>query len=255
MLSSVPVEQIQAVEQVDKGTFQHPHVLQVVAQDDTGQLHTTYLQCKVGDPTLPQHPKNPRNPPPQPPSPAPSHGDRHGTMGRIPNPAVARHLLYWEHWGQGANWGYWGSWGVPPWLYWGHRGTSPVYTGNTGMPWLLQHHLPSLPPGQLCHQTVPPVPQPWCPSLPPPSSSSSPALAAPSPGCPRVPSGVPLSLLSPQSAPELWQWLWALRRATSANRDMLPTCHPGTFRAHRWTCCLQPTRAGRSEGSPGLGVP
>ncbi|XP_015499216.1 rasGAP-activating-like protein 1 isoform X3 [Parus major] len=90
-LCSIPVEQIRAVEQVDKGTFQHPHVLQVVAQDDTGQLHTTYLQCK--------------------------------------------------------------------------------------------------------------------------------------------------------SSPELWQWLWALRQATSANRDMLPTCHPGTFRAGRWTCCLQPTRA------------
>ncbi|XP_014109137.1 PREDICTED: rasGAP-activating-like protein 1 [Pseudopodoces humilis] len=90
-LGSIPVEWIRAVEQVDKGTFQHPHVLQVVAQDDTGQLHTTYLQCK--------------------------------------------------------------------------------------------------------------------------------------------------------SSPELWQWLWALRQATSANRDMLPTCHPGTFRAGRWTCCLQPTRA------------
>ncbi|XP_064248769.1 rasGAP-activating-like protein 1 isoform X7 [Passer domesticus] len=91
VLGSIPVEQIRAVEQVDKGAFQHPHVLQVVAQDGTGQLHTTYLQCK--------------------------------------------------------------------------------------------------------------------------------------------------------SAPELWQWLWALRQATSANRDMLPTCHPGTFRAGRWTCCLQPTRA------------
>uniref|UniRef100_A0A8C0U2Y2 RAS protein activator like 1 n=1 Tax=Cyanistes caeruleus TaxID=156563 RepID=A0A8C0U2Y2_CYACU len=98
-LGSIPVERIRAVEQVDKGTFQHPHVLQVVAQDDTGQLHTTYLQCK--------------------------------------------------------------------------------------------------------------------------------------------------------SSPELWQWLWALRQATSANRDMLPTCHPGTFRAGRWTCCLRPTRAGRSGGPPG----
>ncbi|XP_041878767.1 rasGAP-activating-like protein 1 [Corvus kubaryi] len=91
VLSSIPVEQIRAVEQVDEGTFQHPYVLQVVAQGDTGQLHTTYLQCK--------------------------------------------------------------------------------------------------------------------------------------------------------SAPELWQWLWALRQATSANRDTLPTCHPGTFRAGRWTCCLQRTCA------------
>lgn len=125
-----------------------------------------------------------------------------------------------------------GSLGCQPCLYWGHWG-------------ILQPHLPSPPTAQLCHQTVTPVPQPWCPSLPPPSSS--PALA--------VPWGVPLSLLSPQSAPELWQWLWALRRATSANRDMLPTCHPGTFRAGRWTCCLQPTRAGRTGGPLGPGCP
>ncbi|XP_071301799.1 rasGAP-activating-like protein 1 isoform X6 [Agelaius tricolor] len=46
VLGSIPVEQIRAVEQVDRGTFPHPHVLQVVAQDATGQLHTTYLQCK-----------------------------------------------------------------------------------------------------------------------------------------------------------------------------------------------------------------
>ncbi|RMC06044.1 hypothetical protein DUI87_17589 [Hirundo rustica rustica] len=101
VLSSIPVEQIRAVEQVDKGTFQHPHVLQVVAQDDTGQLHTTYLQCKVGDPTLPLHPKNPSKPLPQragTPCPAASHGHPHGTMGMVPNPAVPRHWLYWEHW-------------------------------------------------------------------------------------------------------------------------------------------------------------
>uniref|UniRef100_A0A8U8B3K8 Uncharacterized protein n=1 Tax=Geospiza parvula TaxID=87175 RepID=A0A8U8B3K8_GEOPR len=42
------------------------------------------------------------------------------------------------------------------------------------------------------------------------------------------------SLLSPQSAPELWQWLWALCQATSANRDMLPTFHPGTFHPGVW---------------------
>ncbi|XP_071301797.1 rasGAP-activating-like protein 1 isoform X4 [Agelaius tricolor] len=105
VLGSIPVEQIRAVEQVDRGTFPHPHVLQVVAQDATGQLHTTYLQCK--------------------------------------------------------------------------------------------------------------------------------------------------------SALELWQWLWALRQATSANRDMLPTFHPGTFRASRWTCCLQPTRAvpecSRAHGAVVLG--
>ncbi|XP_064889939.1 rasGAP-activating-like protein 1 isoform X1 [Columba livia] len=86
---SIPVPQMRAVERVDEGTFQHPHVMQIVAQDSTGELHTTYIQCK--------------------------------------------------------------------------------------------------------------------------------------------------------SAQELWQWLWALRRASSANEAMLPTCHAGTFRAGRWTCCLQPT--------------
>ncbi|KAM6052488.1 rasGAP-activating-like protein 1 isoform 2-T2 [Chlamydotis macqueenii] len=45
-----------------------------------------------------------------------------------------------------------------------------------------------------------------------------------------------------KSAQELWQWLWVLRQASGANRAMLPTCHPGTFRAGRWTCCLQPVR-------------
>ncbi|XP_015733875.1 rasGAP-activating-like protein 1 [Coturnix japonica] len=89
--SCIPVEHIRAVERVDEGTFPQPHIMQVVAQDGTGQLRTTYIQCK--------------------------------------------------------------------------------------------------------------------------------------------------------SAPELWQWLWALRQASSANGAMLPTCHPGTFRTTRWTCCLQPNRA------------
>ncbi|XP_010718818.1 rasGAP-activating-like protein 1 isoform X2 [Meleagris gallopavo] len=89
--SCIPVGHIRAVERVDEGTFPQPHVMQVVAQDGTGQLRTTYIQCK--------------------------------------------------------------------------------------------------------------------------------------------------------SAPELWQWLWALRQASSANEAMLPTCHPGTFRTARWTCCLQPNRA------------
>ncbi|XP_064322754.1 rasGAP-activating-like protein 1 [Phalacrocorax carbo] len=85
---SIPVPLMRAVERVDEGTFQHPHVMQIVAQDGTGQLYTTYIQCKSGQ--------------------------------------------------------------------------------------------------------------------------------------------------------ELWQWLWAVRQASSANEAMLPTCHPGIFRAGRWTCCLQP---------------
>lgn len=44
--SSIPVPHIRAVERVDEGAFQLPHVMQVVTQDGTGTLHTTYLQCR-----------------------------------------------------------------------------------------------------------------------------------------------------------------------------------------------------------------
>lgn len=47
MRSSIPVSHIRAVERVDEGAFQLPHVMQVVTQDGAGALHTTYLQCKV----------------------------------------------------------------------------------------------------------------------------------------------------------------------------------------------------------------
>ncbi|XP_057601577.1 rasGAP-activating-like protein 1 isoform X3 [Hippopotamus amphibius kiboko] len=46
MRSSILVSHIRAVERVDEGAFQLPNVLQVVTQDGTGALHTTYLQCK-----------------------------------------------------------------------------------------------------------------------------------------------------------------------------------------------------------------
>lgn len=45
--SSIPLSCIRAVERVDEGAFQLPHVMQVVTQDGTGVPHTTYLQCKV----------------------------------------------------------------------------------------------------------------------------------------------------------------------------------------------------------------
>lgn len=45
--SSIPVSHIRAVERVDEGAFQLPHVMQVVSQESAGALHTTYLQCKV----------------------------------------------------------------------------------------------------------------------------------------------------------------------------------------------------------------
>uniref|UniRef100_A0A8C5XYX5 RAS protein activator like 1 n=1 Tax=Microcebus murinus TaxID=30608 RepID=A0A8C5XYX5_MICMU len=41
-----PVSHIRAVERVDEGAFQLPHVMQVVTQDGAGPPHTTYLQCK-----------------------------------------------------------------------------------------------------------------------------------------------------------------------------------------------------------------
>lgn len=47
MRSSIPVSHIRAVERVDEGAFQLPHVMQVVTQDPASVLHTTYLQCKV----------------------------------------------------------------------------------------------------------------------------------------------------------------------------------------------------------------
>ncbi|XP_015422765.1 PREDICTED: rasGAP-activating-like protein 1 [Myotis davidii] len=47
MRSSIPVSHIRAVERVDEGAFQLPQVMQVVTQDGSGTLHTTYLQCKV----------------------------------------------------------------------------------------------------------------------------------------------------------------------------------------------------------------
>lgn len=45
--SSIPLSCIRAVERVDEGAFQLPHVMQVVTQDGAGVSHTTYLQCKV----------------------------------------------------------------------------------------------------------------------------------------------------------------------------------------------------------------
>ncbi|XP_032054973.1 rasGAP-activating-like protein 1 [Aythya fuligula] len=60
-----------------------------------------------------------------------------------------------------------------------------------------------------------------------------------------------------KGAQELWQWLWALRQASSTNQTMLPTCHPGAFRAARWSCCLQPARTApgcsRTHGAVALG--
>lgn len=45
--SSIPIQCVCAVERVDENAFQQQHVMQVVAQDNDGQMHTIYIQCKV----------------------------------------------------------------------------------------------------------------------------------------------------------------------------------------------------------------
>lgn len=67
MRSSIPVSHICAVERVDEGAFQLPHVMQVMTRGAAGGLHTTYLQCKVrrrkdgaeGGPRVPSRPPPP----------------------------------------------------------------------------------------------------------------------------------------------------------------------------------------------------
>lgn len=114
---SIPVPQMRAVERVDEGTFQHPHVMQIVAQDSAGELHTTYIQCKVGAPhPTPSTLGTPHPIAPGAFSPALSLGAPHGpvgTMGMVldTNLALPRHGLYWEHWGA-QHWLYWGQGGV-----------------------------------------------------------------------------------------------------------------------------------------------
>uniref|UniRef100_A0A4W5P7M9 RAS protein activator like 1 n=1 Tax=Hucho hucho TaxID=62062 RepID=A0A4W5P7M9_9TELE len=44
--SSIPIQCVCAVERVDENAFQQQHVLQVVTQNNDGQMHTIYTQCK-----------------------------------------------------------------------------------------------------------------------------------------------------------------------------------------------------------------
>ncbi|XP_067406367.1 rasGAP-activating-like protein 1 [Emydura macquarii macquarii] len=44
--SSIPIQQICAVERVDENAFQQPHMMQIITQVNEGQLHTMYIQCK-----------------------------------------------------------------------------------------------------------------------------------------------------------------------------------------------------------------
>lgn len=49
---------------------------------------------------------------------------------------------------------------------------------------------------------------------------------------------------------ELNQWLSALRKASAHNPAKLAACHPGAFRAARWTCCLRADRTGEQGHAP-----
>uniref|UniRef100_W5MNI6 RAS protein activator like 1 n=1 Tax=Lepisosteus oculatus TaxID=7918 RepID=W5MNI6_LEPOC len=44
--SSIPIQRICAVERVDENAFQQQNMMQVITQDNDGQLHTMYIQCK-----------------------------------------------------------------------------------------------------------------------------------------------------------------------------------------------------------------
>ncbi|XP_037634949.1 rasGAP-activating-like protein 1 [Sebastes umbrosus] len=44
--SSIPIQCVCAVERVDENAFQQQNVMQVISQDNDGQLHTMYIQCK-----------------------------------------------------------------------------------------------------------------------------------------------------------------------------------------------------------------
>ncbi|XP_041855004.1 rasGAP-activating-like protein 1 isoform X1 [Melanotaenia boesemani] len=44
--SSIPIQCVCAVERVDENAFQQQNVMQVITQDNDGQLHTMYVQCK-----------------------------------------------------------------------------------------------------------------------------------------------------------------------------------------------------------------
>ncbi|XP_039628169.1 rasGAP-activating-like protein 1 isoform X2 [Polypterus senegalus] len=44
--SSIPIQRICAVERVDETAFQMQHMMQVITQDNDGQPHTMYIQCK-----------------------------------------------------------------------------------------------------------------------------------------------------------------------------------------------------------------
>lgn len=48
--SSIPIQCVCAVERVDENAFQQQNVMQLVTQNNVGEVHIVYIQCKV---TLP----------------------------------------------------------------------------------------------------------------------------------------------------------------------------------------------------------
>lgn len=45
--SSIPIQCVCAVERVDENAFQQQNVMQLVTQNNAGEVHIVYIQCKV----------------------------------------------------------------------------------------------------------------------------------------------------------------------------------------------------------------
>lgn len=45
--SSIPIQCVRAVERVDENAFQQQNVMQLVTQNNGGEVHIVYIQCKV----------------------------------------------------------------------------------------------------------------------------------------------------------------------------------------------------------------
>lgn len=45
--SSIPIQCVCAVERVDENAFQQQNVMQLITQNNDGQLRIIYIQCKV----------------------------------------------------------------------------------------------------------------------------------------------------------------------------------------------------------------
>ena len=52
--STIAIQRVVDVERVEENAFQQQNVMQVVTQDNDGQLHPMYIQCKVQSLTRPR---------------------------------------------------------------------------------------------------------------------------------------------------------------------------------------------------------